>query len=503
VIPTYIVRPVYVTRMIDGDLMRNLRGKVHTDEWTRLINSVDASHFQMIPSMVFVPEDVTDVINMCHYAYEREIPLTARGGGTGLVGQALTQGVVVDISRHFNRIIEIEETNVLVEPGVVKAVLDKELKKKGKFLPPDPSSSNFCTLGGMIANNSSGAHTLRYGSTIDYLEELDVVYSDGSMSTVGTSNPSDHRCESLLPMILSKLGLIAASYPDTSKNSSGFRLDALVRNRSYYPQRVFAGAEGTLGIITKAKLRTVDIPQFEILLVCEFLDLTNLLLSISRILSFHPSAVELLSFGRLSSGQLQHNEKGLTDFPTIYVEFCGESLTTLEQQADLCRSALRQSCISSVVLSDRTSCNAAWNERRNSLNHVLRFSDGSKKAIGIIEDTIVNPSLLEEYIPFIQGIYNRYKLDYVMYGHIGNGNIHTRPLIDAQSTKAVQIIEHLAHDVFSKVRDLKGSISAEHGDGLARSRYIKQMFGADVYWLFVQIKEIFDKKNIMNPGKKV
>jgi FAD/FMN-containing dehydrogenase len=154
-------------------------------------------------------------------------------------------------------------------------------------------------------------------------------------------------------------------------------------------------------------------------------------------------------------------------------------------------------------LSDRTSCNAAWNERRNSLNHILRFSDGSKKAIGIIEDTIVNPSLLEEYIPFIQGIYNRYKLDYVMYGHIGNGNIHTRPLIDAQSTKAVQIIEHLAHDVFSKVRDLRGSISAEHGDGMARSRYIKQMFGADVYRLFVQIKEIFDKKNIMNPGKKV
>src|SRR5687767_2116575 len=124
--------------MIDGDLIQKLKGKVHTDEWTRLINSVDASHFQMIPSMVFVPEDVTDVINMCHYAYEREIPLTARGGGTGLLGQALTQGVVVDISRHFNKIIEIEETNVLVEPGVVKAVLDKELKKKGKFLPPDP-----------------------------------------------------------------------------------------------------------------------------------------------------------------------------------------------------------------------------------------------------------------------------------------------------------------------------------------------------------------------------
>ena len=291
--------------MIDDILWRKLANKAYTDQWTRLINSVDASHFQVHPSMVFVPDDVTDVINVCQYAYRKEIPLTPRGGGTGLLGQALTQGIVVDISKQLNRIIEIEESYVVVEPGVVKTVLDIELKKKGKFFPPDPSSSNFCTIGGMIANNSSGAHTLRYGSTIDYVEELDVVYSDGSMSTIGSSIQPDHLCASLLPIVLTKLGLIGASYPDTSKNSSGFRLDALVRNGSYFPQRVFAGAEGTLGIITKAKLRTVDIPQFEILLVCEFLDLKGLLQSISKILSFHPSAVELLSFGSLRSEMVQ------------------------------------------------------------------------------------------------------------------------------------------------------------------------------------------------------
>jgi len=257
--------------------------------------------------MVFVPEDVTDVINICQYAYGKEIPLTPRGGGTGLLGQALTQGIVVDISKHLNRIIEIEESYAVVELGVVKAVLDKELKKKGKFLPPDPSSSNFCTIGGMIAN--------------DYVEELDVAHSDGSISTIGSSTQPDHRCASLLPIVLTKLGLIAASYPDTSKNSSGFRLDTLVRNGSYFPQRVFAGVEGTLGIITKAKLRTVDIPHFEILPVCEFLDMISLLQSVMKILSFHPSAVG--GFGRLSSEMVQYREKGLTDFPTVYAEFCG------------------------------------------------------------------------------------------------------------------------------------------------------------------------------------
>ncbi len=170
--------------MIDNDFNLKMSAKVYTDQWTRLINSVDASHFQIHPSMVFVPEDVTDVISICQYAYGKEIPLTARGGGTGLLGQALTKGIVVDTHSHLNRIIEIGESYAVVEPGVVKTVLDKELKKKGMFLPPDPSSSNFCTIGGMIANNSSGAHTLRYGSTIDYIEELDVVYCDGSMSTL-------------------------------------------------------------------------------------------------------------------------------------------------------------------------------------------------------------------------------------------------------------------------------------------------------------------------------
>ena len=489
--------------MPDDVPWRKIADKIYADEWTRLTYSLDASNFQIHPSMVFIPEDVTDVINLCQCAYERGIPLAPRGGGTGLLGQALTHGIVVDMSKHFNNIIEIEECCVTLEPGVVKTILDKELKKKGKFLPPDPSSSNYCTIGGMIANNASGAHTLRYGSTIDYIEELDVVYCDGSMSTIGSSIQLDHRCESILLLILEKLGLIATSFPDTSKNSSGYRLDALVQNGSFFPQRIFAGAEGTLGIVTKAKLRTIEIPQFKSLLICEFIDLRSLLQSVPRILSLHPFAVELLGFGHLNSEKIQYDETGLTDFPTVYVEFCGESLTKLELQVGRCKSALHQRCILIEILSDTNSCQAAWDERRNSLNRILRIGDGNKKAIGIIEDTIVNPSLLEEYIPFVQRIYDKYGLDYVMYGHIGNGNIHTRPLIEAQTDHVKLVSDQLAREVFSKVKELRGSISAEHGDGLARSRYIKGMFGADTFRLFVRVKEIFDKKYIMNPGKIV
>jgi FAD/FMN-containing dehydrogenase len=229
----------------------------------------------------------------------------------------------------------------------------------------------------------------------------------------------------------------------------------------------------------------------------------SLLQAVPKILSFCPSAVELLCFGRVNSEIVQCKEKGLTEFPTIYVEFCGESITILEQLVDRCRSAIQHKCISIEYFSDSTSCDAAWKERRNSLNHILRISEGNKRAVGIIEDTIVDPSLLEEYIPFVQRIYDKYRMDYVMYGHIGNGNVHTRPLINAQYAQDKQVIEHLASDVFSKVKKLKGSMSAEHGDGLARSRYIKKMFGVDTYQVFVQVKKVFDKKNIMNPGKKI
>jgi glycolate oxidase len=494
---------LYSSSMANEDIITNFRGDLYEDKWTRLVSSVDASHFQIKPLMVAVPEDEMDVSNLCRYAYRKEIPISPRGAGTGLLGQSLTNGIMLDISKHLNRIVEVEENYVVAEPGVIKACLDKELNKRGKFLPPDPSSSNFCSLGGMIANNSSGAHTLGYGSTLDYVEELEVVYPDGMRGKVGGPHPPDNRCRSLLQIVVPNLGLIAVSYPDTSKNSCGYRLDALVRNGSFFPQRVFVASEGTLGIITKAKLRVLNIPSFQVLLILEFADLKSLSESIPRILAFGPSAVELLAYGRFRSEHSYTNEGSLTNFPTLYVEFSGESLTRLEDVSSRCTCVLQQLSMSHRILSDKASCETAWNERRNSLNHILRMTEGSRKPIGIIEDTIVNPSHLGKYIPFIQRIYESHKLEYVMYGHAGNGNFHTRPIIDLQSPLAFEIIEDIAQKVFSRVRELRGSISAEHGDGLARSRYIKDMYGSFAHSLFVQTKKIFDRKNIMNPGKKV
>src|SRR3954469_7713758 len=173
---------------IADELMRIAKGEILSDDWSRKIYSVDASHYSIKPSVIAYPKDEFDLSDICQYGYSKNISMTARGAGTGLLGQSLNDNIIIDFTKYMNKILEIESDHVLVQPGIVKGVLDKELKKKGKFLPPDPASSNYCTIGGMIANNSSSVHTLGYGSIIDYLDTINVAYSDGNLRTIGSGD---------------------------------------------------------------------------------------------------------------------------------------------------------------------------------------------------------------------------------------------------------------------------------------------------------------------------
>src|SRR6188472_1858678 len=176
---------------IADELKLIARGEILSDEWNREVYSVDASHYSIKPSVILFPLDEDDLAEICRYGYSKNVSITARGAGTGLLGQSLNDNIIIDFTKHMNKILEIESDHVRVQPGIVKGVLDKELKKKGKFLPPDPASSNYCTIGGMIANNSSGAHSMGYGNTIDFLEEIHVVYSDGSFGLLGNKRRID------------------------------------------------------------------------------------------------------------------------------------------------------------------------------------------------------------------------------------------------------------------------------------------------------------------------
>lgn len=243
--------------MIADELRRISRGEVLFDDWSRTIYSVDASHISVRPELILKPIDMEEVRNICKLCSAKNIAITARGAGTGLLGQSLSSGIVLDFTANMNKIVEIDDDFVVAQPGLVKAKLDKELGKKSKVFPPDPASSNFCTIGGMIANNASGPHSLGHGSTIDHIQEISVVYADGTSSIVGHKFELDEKISKMLSLVAPRTALIRRKYPKVSKNSCGYRLDEVLSDRGFFPQKVFAASEGTLGIIASAKVKNI------------------------------------------------------------------------------------------------------------------------------------------------------------------------------------------------------------------------------------------------------
>jgi glycolate oxidase len=411
----------------------------------------------------------------------------------------LSSGIVLDFTANMNKVIEIGDDYVTVQPGIIKGILDNELVKKRKFFPPNPASGNFCTIGGMVANNSSGPHSLRYGSTIDHIQEISAVYADGTGGLIGPAVKHDERISKMLSVLSPNIGLISRNYPRVSKNSCGYRLDAVLSANGFFPQKVFAASEGTLGIITSIKLRIFDVPLYQNLLVVGFQNLQLALQLVPSILKFSPTALEMLDSSVIYGGREGFNNSGCL----LFIEFSGDDAVEVETKLSKCKSIVE--CNGQVLHSafDLISIRRIFESRKNALNSIMKFTVGSRKPVGLIEDTVVRPDFLFEYSLFLKRLYSANKLGYVMYGHVGNGNLHTRPIIDTEQNAEINLLEDLAKQVFQKVIRHGGTISGEHGDGLARSRYIRQVYGVKLYSLFKQLKQIFDPHLIMNPGKKV
>ena len=504
---------------IKNDLERIAKGEILDDSWSTEIYSVDASNYEIRPLLIVCPKSEDDIQEVCRYCFSKNVPITARGAGTGLLGQSLSDSVLIDCTKHMNKISEIADDYVVVEPGIVKGVLDRELKKKGKFLPPDPASSNYCTIGGMIADNSSGSHCLSYGSTIDFLKEIRVTYSDGRSGSMGDircsatgelGNDANGRLmKNLFELLCGQSVAIKEHYPQVSKNSCGYRLDALFNDDYFSPQKIFAASEGTLGIVTSAKMKVIDIPTYRHLLVLGLENLLSAVYIVPLILQSNPTALELLdhsvlSFREIAQGTWNHNTGTGSIGCLLFVEFAGDNLTDIEINVKLCLNKLSYRCVLIVEnVADEQSIVRIWQARKSALNRIMKLTIGSRKPIGLIEDTVVSPYRLYEYTEYLQQIYARYKLDYVIYGHAGDGNLHTRPLIDVNSKSEIELLQNLALDVFNKVVRSGGTITGEHGDGLARTRYIEYMYGGEIISLFKEVKKLFDPTFIMNPGKKV
>jgi len=508
-----------------------LRCRVLDSELYRYIYSSDASIYEIEPLCIVLAESVNDVVDTVRFAYEHNIPVIARGGATGLVGQAIGEGIIIDMTG-MNRVLEINISKgyVTVEPGIYKGILDGILKAYDKCIPVDPSSADYCTIGGMIANNASGIHTVKYGSTIDYIVSLEVVLSDGSIidarriSIQEMNDPSNKSREveiarALYSILKGKEDIISKGYPKVKKNSSGYRLDRVLCPDGIDLAKLFVASEGTLGIVVRARLKIIDIPRYRALALLAFNSTYDASLYASSIPStLKPSSIELIdkSVIRLvNQRDIQHLDPDHYNVnidtnvnSLLFVEFDGynreevdSSLNELLEHTHRYGDIYGVRCLTYSTNIDEIS--KIWGIRKKALAYVMKMRKGKAKALAFIEDPVVDVSRLADLVRGIEEIYAKHGVEYyTIYGHAADGNLHTRPMVDLSKDYRREMYS-LAMDMLTLVKGMNGSISAEHGDGIARREFVRLLYGDEIYDLFVAVKMLLDPRNIMNPGKKI
>jgi FAD/FMN-containing dehydrogenase/Fe-S oxidoreductase len=482
----------------EKDLRRVVRGDVLCDEISRTLYSTAACIFQVMPRAVVVPRDREDVVAVVRYAHERGIPVTGRGGGSGLAGQTLGEGIILDFSKSMNRILETNQGQmwVRVQPGVVLGDLNRYLKQFGLWFPPDPSSQDVCTLGGMVANNAAGAHTVKYGPTRDYVLGLECVMDDGSLSGGARWEAVERETASLLAR---NRALIERGRPNVLKNSSGYH----VFDPEFRMHRLITGSEGTLALVTEAKLRVIRKPAERALLRILFDDVETMGEAVVALRAFGPSALEVIDKTTIDLVR-GSNPEFAQSMPSnvraiLLCEFDGEKKEAVGEAVEKARSVLGKAV--EVRAATGSEYDALWKVRK-AASPILDRMQGALRSMRFIEDASVHPDNLTAYIRGLKGIFAKYGIDGVIFGHAGSGHVHVNLLMDPHDPKHHAMLIPIANDVTDLVVSLKGTLSGEHGDGILRAAWVRKIFG-DLVPVFEEIKRIFDPKGVLNPGKKI
>ncbi|MCR5424795.1 MAG: FAD-binding protein [Bacteroidales bacterium] len=487
-----------------------------TDILHRIAYATDASIYRELPLGVAYPENEDDIIELIDEARRRHTHLIPRAGGTSIAGQVVGNGIVVDISRHLNYIIEInaQERWVWVEPGVVRDELNKALEPHGLFFSPETSTSNRCCIGGMVGNNSCGTHSLVYGSTRHHVLALKGILSDGT--SFDTSHPDPDN--TLLNKIITQLKgwaddpqvrkLIADNFPDPTlrRRSCGYAIDEAI-DGDINLCKLLCGSEGTLAFITAIQLSLDPLPPKQKMVLCAHChSLPDSYHANLIALKHNPVAVELMDGKILEICRNNHSQQSNQFFikgepeALLIAEFNG---TGMEQQADalekdLLNSGLAYHC-SRVYNND---INRVWALRKAGLG-VLTGVKGDRKPIGVIEDTVVSPDRLPEYLDEFEQMMQRHGLSCVYYGHISTGELHLRPILDVKQPRDRQLFRKVAEETSLLVRKYRGSLSGEHGDGRLRGEFIPIVYGQEVYDLMRQVKRCWDPDGVFNMHKIV
>lgn len=536
------------------EIKKFFHGDVLSDEKSISEYSRDYSIFSVKPEVVVFPKDADDVKNLVKFVKDRKgkwvgISLTGRSAGTDMTGGPLNESIIVGFTKYFNHIKKIvspaassEETGgyAIVEPGVYFRDFEKELKKTGSLYPPYPASKDLCALGGMISNNSGGEKTLAYGKTEDYVEELKIVLADGEEHLFGPISGGVLQAKmeekgfegdiyrKIYDLVQKNYDAIRAAKPDVSKNSAGYALWNVWDKKIFNLAKLVVGSQGTLGLVTEARLRLVKEKKFRRMAVIFLRDLRHLADLIVEMLKLKPEIMESYDDKTLSVAlrflpAIIKSMKG-SFFKLIWqflpeafmilrgglpkmvllIEFASDNKEELDNRLELAKNIAQKFKILVRLLRDENEAQKYWTIRRQSFALLHDHSTG-KDTAPFIDDIIVRPEHLPEFLPKLNQILDKYKksLIYTIAGHPGDGNFHIIPLMNLKDPAVVALIPKISEEVYSLVLEYKGSFTAEHNDGLIRSPYLEKMYGAKMAALFGEVKNIFDPQNIFNPGKKV
>lgn len=478
------------------------------DNLTRQLYATDASHYQIEPVAVAFPRDASQASSAIQAATQAGVCVIPRGAGTGLVGGAIGDGLVIDFSKHNRWIADLdrEKKTVRVGAGVVLDQLNHFLKPHGFSFGPDVATSARATIGGMIANNSSGARAPLYGTTADHLVELEIVMGDGGVILVGPEHDALPRQRELLEdmAMLNSLQIAERFGSGLTKRWSGYALDRVLREPGNL-LNVLAGSEGTLAAITSAVVRIVPTPDEIGVGLIFFDDLAEAMQATVELLELQPSAVELLDRLLLDQTRGQREfqiARDLLDLdarPTagvLAVEFYGNVENRL--------AALVHKQIGSrkLIVQTMAQINQVWALRKAGLSLLTGRKGGAKPAT-CIEDTAVRPRDLPAYYNGLTSLMRKVGLEASYYGHAGSGLLHVRPMIDLHQKEDLKKFRQITEEVAALVKQFKGSFAAEHGVGIGRTEFLKDHVGEDLYQLMREIKKAFDPHNLFNPGKLI
>lgn len=542
-------------------LRRVVRGEVRFDPYSRVLYSTDASSYQIEPVGVVIPRTLEDVHAAVETALQFGVPILGRGGGSSLAGQAIGRALIIDFSKHLNRVLEMnaEAGWVRAEPGLVCDALNAAARPHGWMYGCEPASSNRATVGGMIMNNSTGAHSVLYGMTADQVVRASVILSDGTAAQFGPLDAAAHSAKieteglegdiyrETARLIGHYADAIRERYPRTWRRASGYALNYLLPPNGFtasrpagwdwantqtqisnsqtltltltpnYPAggdynlaKLLAGSEGTLAVLTEATLKLVRRPKMTALCVVHFDSVEASADAVPAILEARPSAVELLDAVMLDLTRGIPAYARMLDFvqgrpaAILVVEFYGDSEAELQSKVSNLEEGLQGSGLAKTFVRAMTPAEQAnvWGVRKVGLG-LLMSVRGDSKPLAFMEDVAVPVERLGEYVRGVQRIFDRYNIRSAYYAHASAGCLHIRPSLNLKDAREIGVMREVAQAVLELVIGLGGAMSGEHGDGLSRSCWNERLYGPELYRAFHELKRAFDPRGLLNPGKIV